>query len=97
MGAEDRARLEAMTDEEITAAEPSDLDKPPLTDQEIARRARDGASLTQAALAEAFAVNLCRRRNIKPGRKIIDRVLVAFLSLVVGDPERTRRVVGETL
>jgi|GEM_PF-2247469 len=69
MVAEQRARLEAPTDEEITAAAQSDPDNPPLTDQEIARRARDCTSLTQAAFAEAFAVNPWGLRNTEPGRK----------------------------
>jgi putative transcriptional regulator len=105
MAAATKARLEAMTDEEITAAAQSDPDNPPLTDQEIARirairiarRARERAGLTQAAFAEAFAVNLSRLRDIEQGRKTPDRVLVSFLALVADDPERARRVVAETL
>ena len=37
MSREARARLDAMTDEEITAAAESDPDNPPLTDEELAR------------------------------------------------------------
>jgi len=102
MGAEERARLEDMTDEEITAAAESDPDNPPLTDEEIAlirairiaRRARERTGLTQAAFAETFAVNLSRLRDIEQGRKTPDRVLASFLALVADDPERERRVVA---
>ena len=37
MSKEDWARLEAMTDEQITAAAESDPDNPPLTDEELQR------------------------------------------------------------
>jgi hypothetical protein len=36
----DRARLDAMTDEEIEAAAASDPDNPPMTDEELAELAR---------------------------------------------------------
>jgi putative transcriptional regulator len=104
MSHETKARLEAMTDEEITAAAESDPDNPPLTDQEfarirairIARRARERTGLTQAAFAETFGVNLSRLRDIEQGRKTPDRVLVSFLALVADDPDWARRVVAET-
>ena len=41
-----RARLEAMTDKQVTAAAESDPDNPPLTDAEIARRRRARVALT---------------------------------------------------
>jgi putative transcriptional regulator len=103
---EARARLEAMTDEEISAAAESDPDNPPLTDEEIvrirairiAKRARERAGMTQAAFAEAYRVNLARLRDIEQGRKgkAPDPVLVSFLALVADDPERARRVVAQT-
>jgi len=94
-----------MTDEEITAAAESDPDNPPLTYHEIARirairiarRARERTGLTQAAFAEAYAVNRCRLRDAERGRKTPDRVLVSFVALVADDPDRARRVVVETL
>ena len=100
----ERARLEAMTDEEITAAAESDPDNPPLTDEEIARmragriarRARERTGLTQAAFAKAYRVNLARLRDIEQGRKTPDQVLVSLLALVADDPERARRIVAET-
>jgi len=39
---EEKARLDAMTDEEITAAALSDPDNPPITDEEWARMRRPG-------------------------------------------------------
>jgi putative transcriptional regulator len=77
----------------------------PFTDHEIARirairiarRARERTGLTQAAFAEAFAVNLSRLRDIEQGRKTPDRMLVSFLALVADDPDRALRVVAETL
>ena len=103
MSAETRARLEAMTDAEITAAAESDPDNPPLTDEEItrirairiARQARQRTGLTQAAFAKAYAGNLARLRDIEQGRKTPDPVLVAFLAVGADDPERARRIVAE--
>ena len=107
MSEAERERLEAMTDEEITAAAESDPDNPPLTDEEIARirgvriarQARERAGLTQAAFAKAYGVNLARLRDLEQGRKskTPDPVLVAFLALVADDPERARRVVDTSL
>ena len=42
---EEKARLDAMTDEEITAAALSDPDNPPITDEEWARARRGGRPL----------------------------------------------------
>jgi putative transcriptional regulator len=77
MSAATTARLEAMTDEEITAAAESAPDTPPLTDQEItripairiARTARMRTGLTPAPFAGAFAVNLSRLRILSRAAK----------------------------
>ena len=102
LSAATKARLDAMTDEQITAAAESDLDNPPLTDEEIARlrakrivrHARERAGMSQAKFAEAFAVSLGRIRDLEQGRNVPDPVLVSFLALVADDPERARRVVA---
>ena len=99
----ERARLEAITDEEVTAAAESDPDNPPLTDPEIARlrakrivrRARERTGVSQAKFAETFAVGLGRIRDLEQGRHAPDPVLVNFLALVADDPERARRIVAE--
>jgi putative transcriptional regulator len=52
LGAAEAARLDALTDEEITAAALSDPDNPPLTDEELERlaaapRVREGRGRTR--------------------------------------------------
>lgn len=101
MSDEARARLEALTDEEITAAAESDPDNPPLTEEEfqridairVARRAREAAKLSQDRFAEAYGIKVSRLRDLEQGRVQPDRVLVSLLALIADDPERARRIV----
>ena len=105
MSEAERTRLEAMTDEEVTAAAESDPDNPPLTYEEalrlrakrLVRRAREQAGMSQAKFAETFDVSLGRLRDLEQGRNTPDRVLVAYIALVADDPERAQRVVAEAL
>ena len=101
MSDEEKARLNALTDEQITAAAESDPDNPPLTDEEferirairMARRAREAAKLSQDRFAEAYGIKVSRLRDLEQGRVQPDRVLVSLLALIADDPERARRIV----
>ena len=103
MSAETRARLDALTDEQITAAAESDPDNPPLTDAElarfravrVARAARRRTGLSQAKFAEAFHIKVARLRDLEQGRRAPDEVLVSLLTLIHDDPERAARLLGE--
>jgi hypothetical protein len=57
MSVEELARLDAMTDEEITAAAESDPDNPPLTEEEFAKIKRSSSS------AEPANSRVSARRN----------------------------------
>jgi len=100
MSEEAGARLDAMTDEEITAAAMSDPDNPPLTDDEllrlravrIARRARAVTQLSQAQFAETFGIKVARLRDLEQGRVQPDQVLVSLLAMIADDPDRARRI-----
>ncbi len=99
---EQRARLDAMTDEEITRAAESDPDNPPLTEAELARmtgvglakRVRRKAGLTQEKFAEAYGINIARLRDLEQGRVQPDKVLLSYLALIEDDPERALRTVA---
>ena len=103
MSDEGRARLEALTDEKITAAAESDPDNPPLTDEEferihaiqIARAARRRAGLSQAKFAKAYRIKVARLRDLEQGRRQPDPVLVSLLTLIGDDPERAARLLAD--
>ena len=91
---EERARLDAMTPEEIEANARSDPDNPPLTEDEldrmvagrVARVARETAGMTQAQFADAFHINVSRLRDLEQGRHNPDRAVVAYLRVIARDP-----------
>ena len=89
------ARLDAMTDEEITAAALSDPDNPPLTEEEFQifddvnflRAVREGTGLSQAKFAEAYQINLARLRDLEQGRTRPDSALRAYYAVIARRPE----------
>jgi putative transcriptional regulator len=96
---EERARLDAMTDEEITAAAESDPDNPPLTDEELdrmvatraIRRIRAATGLSQAQFAERYRISLGRLRDLEQGRTKPDSALLAYLTVIEREPEAVAR------
>ncbi len=65
---EERTRLDAMTDDEITAAAESDPDNPPLTDEELERVRRVQAVRAHTGLSRA---SICR--NVSDQRRTVAR------------------------
>jgi putative transcriptional regulator len=98
-----RARLDSMTDEEITAAAEADPDNPPLTDEELTRvrlarrvqavRARTG--LSQRQFAEVYRINVARLRDLEQGRTQPDSALLAYLAVIEREPEAVERALRE--
>ena len=92
---EELARLDAMTDEEITAAALSDPDNPPLTDDELdrmvdsrfVRLTRQATGLSQARFAKAYQINLGRLRDLEQGRTRPDSALRAYLTVIAQRPD----------
>ena len=103
MSKEARARLDSMTDEEITAAAESDPDNPPLTDEELERvrlarwvqavRARTGMS--QPRFAEVYRINVGRLRDLEQGRTQPDSAMRAYLTVIAREPEAVERALRE--
>jgi len=95
----EKARLDALTDEQIIAAAESDPDNPPLTDEQLAlmgrvkhiQRARRASGLTQEAFARTYHISLGRLRDLEQGRTEPDSALKAYLTLIRYDPEGVRR------
>lgn len=100
--ADQRARLDAMSDEEITGAAEDDPDNPPLTDEEIGRAlfardvrsAREALRLTQDGFAAVLGIPVGTLRNWEQGRISPDPALLALFKLVRDDPERAVRVLA---
>jgi putative transcriptional regulator len=98
MTAEDWRRLDAMTDEEITAAALADPDNPPLTDEQLAqfrrpalaRQVRHKLRMGREAFAAAYGIPLetlqaWERRQAEP-----TEVEIAYLRLIEREPDLTK-------
>ncbi len=87
---EEKARLDAMTDEEINAAAESDPDNPPLTDEELERMrltrlvrvVRAGTGLSQSRFAARYRINVARLRDLEQGRAQPDSAMMAYLTVI---------------
>jgi putative transcriptional regulator len=96
------ARLDALTDAQITAAAITDPDNPPLTADEMARmeaasmvrkvRARTG--LSQDRFAKRYHINVGRLRDLEQGRTKADSALLAYLAVIDQEPEAVNRALG---
>lgn len=101
---EERARLEAMTDEEIIAGAEADPDNPPLTEEQLSRmcrvadvrRTREALGLSQEDFSRRYRFSLGRLRDLEQGRTRPDSVVSAYLRLIEADPEFVRRTLEGT-
>ena len=99
MSKEELARLEAMTDEQITAAAESDTDNPPLTDEELGRvqmarrvqAVRASTGLSQRRFAETYRINVARLRDLEQGRTQPDSAMLAYLTVIEREPKAVER------
>jgi putative transcriptional regulator len=98
MTAEDWRRLDALTDEEITAAALKDPDNPPLTDEQLARfrrpalakRIRHKLHMGRETFATAYGIPLetlvaWERHKVEP-----TEVELAYLRLIEREPEMSK-------
>jgi putative transcriptional regulator len=96
------ARLDALTDEEITAAAESDPDNPPLTDEELARMRAVGLArhvltvtgLDATAFAERYQIDPERLHHLQDGRFPLDGTLVAYLTVIGREREAVDRALA---
>ncbi len=101
MSEETKARLDAMTDEELTRNALEDPDNPPWTEDEFLRGhtgqrirlLRQALDLTQPQFAERYKINLGRLRDLEQGRTTPDSAFVAYLTVI----EREREAVDRAL
>jgi len=101
MSAATKARLDRMTDAELTANALADPDNPPLTEKELERvaaaravqRARAATGLSQSAFAARFRINAARLKDWEQGRTMPDSAALAYLRVI----EREQKVVERVL
>ena len=102
LSADERARLDALDDDMITAAAMSDEDNLPATEEEaarfeaarIVRRVRARTGLSQQRFADAYAINVARLRDLEQGRSKPDSALLAYLTVIDQEPEAVKRALG---
>ena len=98
--AEQAARLDRMSEDDIAAAARSDPDDPPLNAEELAhigaarrvRAVRLRSGLSQTEFARAFHINVARLRDLEQGRTRADSALLAYLAVIDKAPRTVRRV-----
>lgn len=99
---EERARMDAMTQEEIEENARTDPDNPPSTEEELARGVfgrdvrllREKLGLSQKEFATRFDINLRRLQDWEQGRIAPDSVILAYLKIIDREPELVRRVLA---
>jgi putative transcriptional regulator len=99
----ERGRLDAMTDEEITAAAESDPDNPPLTDEELERvrlarwvqAVRSHTGLSQPRFAKMYRINVARLRDLEQGRTQPDSAMLAYLTVIAREPAAVERALRD--
>src|SRR6266850_1448618 len=99
----DWARLDAMTEEEVTAAALSDPDAQPLTSEQLAKMRRvsrvkvlrQRLDMTQVEFAEAFHLPITTLRDWEQDRSKPDAPARALLLAIERDPEAMKRLLAE--
>ena len=102
LSAQEQARLDAMTDEEITAAAFADPDSPPLTDEQLAqfervpnvKAIRERLRLTQKQFADMFGLSLSVVRDWEQGRFFPDRAARTLLKVIAHNPKAVQEALA---
>ena len=100
---EQKARLDAMTDEELERNAESDPDNPPLTAEELARGllgrrlrlARQKAGLTPEAFAARFGIPVATYRDWEEGRRMPEAPSLAYIAVIEREPEAVIRALHQ--
>jgi putative transcriptional regulator len=104
MTAEDWRRLDALTDEEITAAALKDPDNPPLTDEQLAQFRRPALSMNvrlklrmgRESFSAAYGIPVETLKAWERHEAEPTAVEIAYLRLIEREPEMTRMPVAAT-
>jgi putative transcriptional regulator len=96
-----KARIDRLTDADVTSRALDDSDNPPLTEGELERvrtaravqRARAATGLSQSEFARRFRINTARLKDWEQGRTAPDSAALAYLKVI----EREQTVVERVL
>jgi len=96
------ARLDSLTDDELTAAAESDSDNLPLDDRTLARlrrpidvkAIRKGLKLTQQQFAQAFGLELRTVQDWEQGRVLPTGAARTLLRIIERDPDAVRHALA---
>ena len=100
---DERARLDAMTDDDVEALALADADNSIATEEELrtavfaraVRRTRAKLELSQERFAELFHVAVDRLRQWEDGRaESVDSVAEAYLAVIEREPDLVMRTVA---
>ncbi len=99
---EERARLDAMTDDEVEAAARSDPDAQPYDDAELERgewvaivkRARAATGLSQSQFAKRYRFNVRSLQNWESGRQRPLDCILAYLQVIEREGKTVERVLA---
>lgn len=94
-----KARIDHMGDDVVTAAARSDADNPPLTKAELAKmtaarsikKLRAKTGLSQAAFAKRYRIGVARLRDLEQGRYMPDSALLAYFKVIEREPTAVKR------
>lgn len=100
----DYARIDAMTDEELTANALSDPDSQPISDEEFAAMPtvpnvsaiRKKVGLSQDSFARAYQIPVGTLRDWEQGRRVPDRAAIAYLRVIARMPREVLDALQET-
>ncbi len=98
-----KARIDRLSDEELTQAALSDPNNPPLSKRELARlraaravkRARAATGLSQSAFAKRFRINAARLRDWEQGRTTPDSAALAYLAVIEQEQAAVERALTD--
>lgn len=97
-----KARLHAMSEEEIERNASSDPENPPMTDDELdrgvfsrlVRQTREKLGLSQPQFAERFNITIGRLRDWEQGRYQPDSVAWAYVKVIASAPATVERALA---
>ncbi len=100
----DRARLDALSDEDIHSAALSDPDAQPLTEGQLRRMrqavdvkaVRENLALSQREFSDMFHLPLNAVKNWETGRSLPDQVARILLKVILHNPEAVKEALEAT-
>lgn len=97
-----RARLDALTDDEIQAAALNDREAQPVSADHLERMlaarkvrlARQATGLSQIVFARVYRFTVGRLRDLEQGRTRADSAVEAYLTAIQRDPDAVKRLLN---